>query len=224
MKLILKEVNEDELPREKLIKYGVETLSNSELLALILHTGTKSENVFNMSSRIIREIGIENFPRLSYQQLTKISGINKSKASTLLASFELFSRTQQLSKDDVIKSANDVYIILKDEVKKWKQEKLILFSLNTKNKIIRKVITSVGTVNSNLVHPRDIFREAIEDNATSIIICHNHPSGNVEPSDADINITNELIKSSKLIGIDLLDHIIIGDGYYSIREKQILEF
>ena len=225
MKLILKELSQEELPREKLIEKGVESLSDSELLALLLHTGTKEENVFMMSSRIIREIGIENFPQLSYQKMVNIKGISKAKATTLIAAFEFHSRCNQKNKSKhSIKSAKDIFNILSDEARKWKQEKFILFTLDTKNRVIRKVILFTGTVNSNLIHPRDIFREAIEDNATSIIIAHNHPSGNTEPSKEDINVTKELLKSSKYIGIELLDHIIIGDDYFSMREENSVEF
>ena len=225
MKLILREVSKNELPREKLIEHGVETLSDSELLALLLNTGTREENVFMLSSRIIREIGIENFPKTSFEKLVKINGINKAKASTLVAAFELLSRaTKKQSKNHPIKCAEDIYKILKDEALKWKQEKLVVFTLNTKNVIIKKRITSIGTVNSNLIHPRDIFREAIEDNATSIIISHNHPSGNVEPSEEDIHVTKELVKSSKILGIGLLDHIIMGNGYCSMRDEKIVDF
>ncbi len=225
MKLILKELSKEELPREKLIENGVESLSDSELLALLLHTGTKEENVFRMSSRIIRDVGIENFPRLSYQKMIQIKGISKAKATTIIAAFEFYSRsTKQIKNKNSIKSAKDIFNMLSDDAKKWKQEKFVLFTLDTKNRIIRKVILFTGTVNSNLIHPRDIFREAIEDNATSIIISHNHPSGNTEPSSEDISVTKELVKSSKYIGIELLDHIIIGDDYYSMREENLIEF
>ncbi len=224
MKTMLKEVLKSELPREKLIQFGPEILSDSELFAVMLGTGTKDENVFSMSSRILEEIKIHNLPRKNYSNLIKINGINKAKACLLIASFELSKRALlDESEKKKISCAKDVFEMIKHDFMRWREERCIVLVLNRRNEVISEKTISIGTLDSNVIHPREIFRIVIEENGASLILVHNHPSGNPEPSDEDIKITKQVKAASKMMGIDFLDHVIIGNKYFSMREENIIQ-
>lgn len=218
---------ENERPKEKLLRYGAEALSNPELLAIILRTGTKGENVLILSQRIISEFnGLNGILNASIKEMTEIKGVKESKASQLIAIGELFRRFntyKSLNEFKKVKSPEDVANMLYGEMGTFNQEVLKLLILNTKNEIIKIVDVFKGSLNSSLVHPREIFNEAIRNNAASIIICHNHPSGDPTPSGEDIKVTTRLKECSDIIGISLIDHIIIGrNNYISLKEKGIL--
>ncbi|MFV3011810.1 RadC family protein [Clostridium botulinum] len=219
----IKDLPKNERPQERLIRYGAEVLSNSELLAVILRTGTKNQNIMMLASSLIKETGgLDQLFNQSIEELTKIKGIGVTKAVQILALSELSKRfkTYKSGNEYKISTPLDVSNLVMEDMKYLKQEKLKILILNTKNIVtyIRNVF--IGTLNSSIVHPREIFCEAIKKNGASIIICHNHPSGDPTPSKEDINITLRLKECGKLIGIDLLDHIIIGENkYVSMKEK-----
>ncbi|NFM77414.1 JAB domain-containing protein [Clostridium botulinum] len=219
----IKDLPKNERPQERLIRYGAEVLSNSELLAVILRTGTKNQNIMMLASSLIKETGgLDQLFNQSIEELTKIKGIGVTKAVQILALSELSKRfkTYKSGNEYKISTSLDVSNLVMEDMKYLKQEKLKILILNTKNIVtyIRDVF--IGTLNSSIVHPREIFCEAIKKNGASIIICHNHPSGDPTPSKEDINITLRLKECGKLIGIDLLDHIIIGENkYVSMKEK-----
>ncbi|ABS35087.1 DNA repair protein RadC [Clostridium botulinum] len=219
----IKDLPKNERPQERLIRYGAEVLSNSELLAVILRTGTKNQNIMMLASSLIKETGgLDQLFNQSIEELTKIKGIGVTKAVQILALSELSKRfkTYKSGNEYKISTPLDVSNLVMEDMKYLKQEKLKILILNTKNIVtyIRDVF--IGTLNSSIVHPREIFCEAIKKNGASIIICHNHPSGDPTPSKEDINITLRLKECGKLIGIDLLDHIIIGENkYVSMKEK-----
>ncbi|WP_070109417.1 RadC family protein [Clostridium acetireducens] len=217
---------ENERPRERLLKYGPEVLSNSELLAIILRTGTKKENIISLSGRILKKAGgINGLFNLTAEEFMKIDGIGRSKACQLLAVAEMSKRFHSYKSGNEYKicSPKDAANYVMQEMRHLKQEILRVIMLNTKNVIIKVKDVSLGSINSSIVHPREVFCEAIKNNSVSIIICHNHPSGNPKPSGEDINVTNRLIECGKIIGIQLIDHIIIGDGIYiSLKEKGIV--
>ncbi|HID0816505.1 DNA repair protein RadC [Clostridium botulinum] len=219
----IKDLPKNERPQERLIRYGAEVLSNSELLAVILRTGTKNQNIMMLASSLIKETGgLDQLFNQSIEELTKIKGIGVTKAVQILALSELSKRfkTYKSGNEYKISTPLDVSNLVMEDMKYLKQEKLKILILNTKNIVtyIRDVF--IGTLNSSIVHPREIFCEAIKKNGASIIICHNHPSGDPTPSKEDINITLRLKECDKLIGIDLLDHIIIGENkYVSMKEK-----
>lgn len=218
---------ENERPKEKLLRYGAESLSNPELLAIILRTGTKGENVLSLSQRIISEFnGLNGILNASIKEMTEIKGVKESKASQMIAIAELFKRFNTYKSFNEFKrvtSPNDVASMLYGEMGTFNQEVLKLIILNTKNEIIKIKDVFKGSLNSSLIHPREVFNEAIRNSAASIIICHNHPSGDPTPSDEDIKVTIRLKECGEIIGIKLIDHIVIGRNIYvSLKEKGIL--
>lgn len=217
---------QNERPQERLLRYGADSLSNSELLAIILRTGTKNENVINLSQKIITAFnGINGLLEASQEDLMKISGIKEAKASQILSMAEMAKRFQTYRSGDSYKinSPGDAADLIMVELREFKQEILKVLLLNTKNVVIGIYNASMGSLNSSIVHPREIYKEAIRKSAASIIMVHNHPSGDPSPSSEDLSATGRIKEVGKIIGIELLDHIIIGDGkYISLREKNLL--
>lgn len=224
--LTIKDIPVDDRPRERLIKYGPEVLSNAELLAILLRTGTKSENAISIANRVMgRGEGIKFLASCTVQELSSIKGIGSAKASQIMAAVELGKRIRGYRSNKKIKigSPGDAADIIMDDMRYLKKEHLRVLFLDTKNQVIEAKDLSIGSLNASVVHPREIYSEAIRKSSSSIIICHNHPSGDPTPSQEDINITKRLNEVGKLVGIDLLDHLIIGDGcYISLKEKGII--
>ena len=217
----------NERPMEKLLQFGVDTLSNEELLAILLRTGTKGENVIDLSTRLILNLGgLDKILDASYEEIKKIKGIKNVKACQIIALSELFRRFKTLrAKNDLFKITrpSDIAELLMNEMNVLNQETLKLILLDTKNNIIRTRDVFTGTLNSSLIHPREIFREAVKFGSANIIISHNHPSGNPEPSKEDINVSIRIKECGEIMGINLLDHIIIGrNNYTSLKEKGII--
>ena len=221
------DIPEEERPIEKLLINGAETLTNAELLAVILRTGTRGENIISLSTRIISEFnGLDGLLEAGIDEITSIKGIKNIKASQIIAIGELVRRINMLNLIRVgksITSPTDIANLVMKEMVSLKQEVLKLIMLDTKNNIIGIKDVFKGSLNTSIVHPREIFKEALKKSSSSIIICHNHPSGDSTPSKEDINITIRLKESGKIIGIDLLDHLIIGkNNYVSLKEKGII--
>ena len=205
---------------------GPQNLTDAELLAILLRIGTKGKSVLGIAQEIInKEVNLSVLASRSLDSLTKIPGIGKDKAATLLAAFEISRRIQSQSKlfsDKKISSPKDVAEIfiplLRDELK----EKFIVVCLNSANRIIKQETISIGNLNSSVVHPREIFKVAIDSLAASIILIHNHPSSNPDPSNEDISITKKITESGKIMDIPVFDHIIIaGSTYTSFVEKRL---
>lgn len=217
---------ESERPREKLLKFGAEALSNAELLAIILRTGSASENILGLSNRILKETGgLNGLLATSSEDFLNLKGIGTAKAAQLLAIAEISKRFHSFRSGEKyrITQPKDAADLLMNSMRYLKQEHLKVIMLNTKNIVISVSDVSVGSLNSSIVHPREVFSEAIKRSSASIIISHNHPSGDPNPSGEDINITERIKECGKLLGIELLDHIIIGDGcYISLKEKGIV--
>lgn len=224
--LTLKELPQNERPRERLLRYGSESLSNSELIAIILGTGNKGENILSLSSRIIKERGgLNGLLTSTREDFLKLKGIGNAKASQLMAIVELSKRFRSYRSGEEYKvcSPKDAAQYVMEEMRGLSQEILKVIMLDTKNKVINEKNVSMGSINSSIVHPREVFKEAILKNSASIIIFHNHPSGDPTPSSEDINVTHRIKESGKILGIDVLDHIIIGDGrFISLKEKGVL--
>jgi len=217
--LRVKDMPEDEKPREKLIKNGVTTLSMTELLAVVLGTGTKKEEVFSMSARLLREYGEKG---VAYQKDPKIIekdlDIPGAKACQIVACFELGRRFYQKKPGGLvtIRTASQAFNYLKD-MSNLKKEQFRGLYLNDRNQLIHDEVISIGTVNASLVHPREVFRPALEYSAAAIIIAHNHPSGVLKATKEDVEITDKLIEAGNILGIEVLDHLIIAkDKYNSI--------
>lgn len=219
------DIPKDERPREKLINYGVSTLSDSELLALLLRTGQKGESVLDLSKRLLEAVnGVEGIFNASIITLMNVKGIKEAKACQIVAACELYRRAKRANMRDLkIKSPSDIANLFEDSFIREKQEIVKLISLNTKNVVISIKEVFKGSLNSSIVHPREIFKEALSISAASIILCHNHPSGDPTPSIEDINITKRIKTCGEVIGIELLDHVILGrNKFISLKEKGII--
>jgi len=224
MNVGIKDIPIEERPRERLINLGVENLSNEELLAILLKSGTKNTSVKVLASNILKELdSINDLKDITLENLMSIRGIKKAKACELLASIELGKRiNQKINNINQIKivDSSSIFEYYQNILSDKKQEHFYCVYLNTKNQIIKDKLLFVGTINESLVHPREIFKEAYLLSASSIICIHNHPTGNVEPSKNDIIITKQLKEVGNLLGINVLDHIIIGkDNYYSFMDN-----
>lgn len=219
-KIKLQEMPLSERPYEKLELYGESFLSNSELLAIIIGSGTKDETSITLAQKVLNLNGqVGNNLRLlqdiTITELMKIKGIGKVKAIRLKALGEITKRMEKPIKNEVyIKSSKDVASLLMPEMRFEKKEIVKLIILNVKNKVLKIINISLGSTNYAIIEPKDILTEPIKMEAPKIILVHNHPSGNPKPSLEDVNITNRLYRCSKLLGIELLDHIVIGDGIY----------
>ncbi|MGL4453611.1 MAG: RadC family protein [Sarcina sp.] len=219
------QIPKDERPREKLLNKGVKALTDAELLALLLRTGTKDESALELSDRLLKTVnGVGGIFHTPVETLMKIKGIKEAKASQLIAACELYERAACEKRNSMqIKSARDVVSVLEHNFFKDTQEVVRLLCLNTKNNIISTKEVFKGSLNSSIVHPREIFKEAIHLSAASIILCHNHPSGDPTPSIEDINITKRIKSCGEIIGIELLDHVILGkNNFISLKEKGII--
>ena len=220
-KIKILDMQKEERPRERLIKNGPSGLSDSELLAIILRTGTMQENVINLSHRILSQYNLKQLSQTNLRQLMEINGIKESKAAQIAACFEIARRLESFNEvpKPKISSPEDVYRQLYPRMREKKKEMFIELCLDTKNQIIKEDTISMGSLNANIVHPREVFKTALSESAAHIIVAHNHPSGDPTPSREDIEITKKLVETGKIIGIDLLDHVIIGDGrHFSMKE------
>lgn len=213
----IKDMPSEDKPREKLLKYGPSALTVTELVAVVLATGTKKEEVMSMASRIIRDYGERSLSNQSKADvLAKELDIPLIKALQIVACAELGRRffDRRDSGRTVIRTAKDVYEYLQD-LRSLPKEHLRGLYVNTHHRLIHDEVISIGTINSNLIHPREVFKPAIEYGAVAVILAHNHPSGVVTASAADIEITNRVIEAGKIIGIPLVDHIIIGKNKFA---------
>ena len=223
MRKTIKDFDLSDRPREKLIKEGSDSLSDEELLAIILSTGTKEKNAIELAREILANFSYQELYDIEVNELTKINGIKVAKASKIVASLKfgkrIAKRVNQRSITKIEKS-EDIYNFLKEELADKKNEFFYAILLDTKNVIISKELITKGTLDASLVHPREAFRPAIKKSAKSIIFAHNHPSGNPRPSAEDYNITRRLVDAGNLLDINVLDHIIIGENdYYSFKKE-----
>ena len=218
----IKDLPKVDRPREKLEKYGSERLSNSELLAILLGTGQKGINVVELSRKILTKFSGDGLSKADVKALKNTFGLGTAKACEIVACFELGRRHLQNKLASLILSPKDVWDELKD-IRDNKKEHFVIFFLDTRNQEIKREIISIGSLNANLVHPREVFEPAIRYSAAQIIVAHNHPSGNPDPSEEDLIITKRLIAAGKILGIDIIDHIIVAKNkYISFKEKGLI--
>lgn len=218
----IKDLPKIERPREKLEKYGPEKLSNSELLAILLGTGSQGVNVVELANKILKKFSGGGLAKADFKELKNTFGMGSAKACVIMACFELGGRLLKDKKSVLILSPREVFEELKD-LRNNKKEQFVVFYLDTRNQEIQREVISIGTVNANLVHPREVFESAIKNNAAQIIVAHNHPSGDTEPSAEDLMITKKLVEAGKILGIEVLDHVIIAkDKWVSLKEKRII--
>jgi DNA repair protein RadC len=218
----IKDMPRVERPREKLMRYGPDKLSVEELLAIIIRTGRKGESALEVSAKIMKRFTAEGLAKLTHADLTSQPGIGPVKACELLACFELGRRFINGKKASIYLKPKDIWEDLRD-IRDQKKEHFVVFYLDTRNQEIKREIISIGCLNANLVHPREVFEPAVKNLAASVIVAHNHPSGNLEPSQEDIDLTKRLAGAGKLLGIELLDHVIVSkEGFSSFKEKGLI--
>jgi len=218
----IKDLPKVDRPREKLEKYGPEKLSNSELLAILLRSGQKGINVVELSKRILSKFSADGLAKANVKELKNTFGLGSAKSCEIVACFELGRRLLQNKQSALLLSPKDVWEELKD-IRDNKKEHFVIFFLDTRNQEIKREIISIGSLNANLVHPREVFEPAVRYLAAQIIVAHNHPSGDPSPSEEDLVITQKLVEAGKILGIELMDHVIVAqNSYFSFKEKGLL--
>jgi len=215
-----------ERPRERLFKLGSEALSAPEILALILGRGIKGESVMVTSQKLLSRFGnLKGVANASVEELTQTRGIGPAKAAQIKAALELSKRLESdvgEKPKPVLKSPEDVVAEVRSKLKGKKKEHFLVLCLDTRNRLINCKPVSIGSLDTSIVHPREVFKEAVSSSAASVIFVHNHPSGDPEPSKEDVELTKRLVKAGEIIGIDVLDHIIVCDkSYLSLKAKNL---
>lgn len=216
----IKDLPQHERPREKLIAQGVENLTDKELLAVLLRTGRKGKTVLEIAQDILKKFPKKKILDITFDDLKKVEGIDIGKACTLLAALEFSKRVLETdqNKRPVIETTKDALVQLHD-IRNHKKEHFVALYLNARDELVHKETISIGIVNASLVHPREVFAPAFERNATSLIVAHNHPSGDPEPTPEDFDVTKRLQEAGELLGVDLKKHIIVTkDGYEEVSK------
>lgn len=224
--MAVREMAETDRPRERLEQVGAEALRDAELIAVLFRTGTRKHGAVGLAEELIRRFGdLRRLSRASLQELQQVPGIGRVKAIELKAALELGMRLARHQSPGRLKitGARDVFDLLKYDFKEYETERFKSVLLNTKNEVLRTVNVSSGSISETLAAPGDVFREAVRDAAAAVIICHNHPSGNPEPSQADLKLTAQLVKAGEILGVSLLDHVVFGDmKFVSLKERQLM--
>jgi DNA repair protein RadC len=221
----IKELPPELRPRERLLEAGSSALSDGELLGLLFGIGSREKTAVELAGEVISEAGgLHGLYDVSVHELMKVNGIGEAKACIILAAVELGRRIGQVRNPGrpVISSPADVDRLLRGRIANLDRENFVVVLLNTKNEVIGTPLVSVGTLSAALVHPREVFKPAIRASAASVILAHNHPSGKVEPSREDHEVTRRLSEAAEILGMEVLDHVIVGDGHYSMKEHGIL--
>ncbi|NLL42290.1 MAG: DNA repair protein RadC [Firmicutes bacterium] len=222
----MKDVPKEERPRERLIRHGAERLANRELLAILLRTGTRSESALMLAERLLSRFGsLPELAQTSYEELLAVNGIGPAKAADILAAFELAKRLgeSRMEFEGVVNCPQDAAQLVLTDLSHADKEHFMIIMLNTKHRVIAKKVISIGHLHASLVHPREMFKEAIKRSSAAVILVHNHPSGDLTPSRDDISTTERLRDVGDMLGIEVLDHIIVGNNrYLSFREQGLL--
>ena len=216
----ISDISPENRPRQRLERHGASVLSDAELLAVVLNTGNGKENVIDVSNRLISRYGAGKLAGCSLKELQEVKGIGRVKASQIVAFLEFNKRQGAARQDGLrIRCAEDVFNYVLPKTSCLDRERFMVLHLDTKNRVIKEEVVSIGTLNSSLIHPRELFRSAIRESANALILVHNHPSGDPSPSKEDEKITERLFEAGELLNIKVLDHVIAGaEGYYSFRD------
>lgn len=224
--IMIKNVPKEDRPRERMLRHGPRHLSNQEILAILIGSGTKDESVMSVANFVLMHFdGLKLLRDATIEELISVKGIGTAKGLIILSAIELGKRMNEYKPNDkyVIRSPDDGADFIMEEMRNLQQEHFVVLFLNTKNQIIHRQTIFIGSLNASIVHPREVYREAVKRSAASIIVAHNHPSGDPAPSQEDIQVTRRLVESGKIVGIELLDHLIIGDRkFVSLKEKGYL--
>lgn len=221
---MIKKLPLEENPREKALAYGIESLSNVELLALILRTGHRHESVLDLSQKLLKEIGgFSKLSDVSYAKLVSLKGIKQAKAIEILSIIEIAKRLKRISMQEIsLLSPQDIYERVENQLRFLKQEHFLILCLDNKNRVLKEKTVFIGSLNMSVVTPREVFKEAVLVNSAKIVLVHNHPSGDALPSQEDIDLTMQFIKLGKMMAIEVIDHIIVGwNQYYSIIARRL---
>lgn len=210
----IKDLSYIDRPREKLVKYGPGKLSDPELLAILLGVGIKGTNVIELSKKILKKFPENKLALASIDELKEVKGLGVAKACEIVACFELGKRILAEKKSSILLSPKDVWTRMED-IRGSKKEHFVVFYLDSKNQEVCREVVSVGTLNESLVHPREVFESAIKNNAASVMVAHNHPSGDPAPSYEDIEITKRLIHAGRILDIKVIDHVIVSEGGFT---------
>lgn len=225
-RLTIKEMPEELRPRERLCKAGAEVLSDAELLAIILRTGHRSATAIDLATQVLSYFeGLKGLVITGTEELSRVKGVGPAKAAQIKAALEVGRRLAVTAGPDrpVIRTPGDVSALMMEKMRHYDREHFKALNLNTKNQVIAEDTVSIGSLNASLVHPRELFKNAVKRSAAALILVHNHPSGDPSPSREDIDVTRRLVEAGKLLGIEVLDHVVIGDlRYVSLKEKGIL--
>jgi DNA repair protein RadC len=216
-----------ERPRERLQRHGAEALATAELLALLMGSGTKGDSVMVLAQRLLTQFGnLQNISSASISELCSVSGIGPAKAAQIKAAFEIGRRLDDPDyncKGDPVQSPQEACTSMQEKLRGKQKEHFYILCLDTRNRVKTKIQVSQGNLDSSIVHPREVFKDAISSLASSVIFVHNHPSGDLEPSSEDINLTKRLVEAGELLGIPVLDHIIVGDGgFMSMKSRNLI--
>lgn len=218
----MKELPKYERPRERLLELGPQNLSSAELIAILLSSGTKKHNVLSVSKAILKKYPSEKLSEIGLNELKKIDGLGEVKAGKIIAAVELGRRSYSNGTRKQIKSLTDILVYVHD-IRNERREHLVAIYLNARNEVISKQTIAVGTLNQNIIEPRDVFAEALKTPCASIVLVHNHPSGESEPSDQDIVFTKKLSEVGKMLGIEILDHIIVSEtSECSLKRRELM--
>lgn len=218
----IKSVHKALQPRERLLKYGPEKLSDAELFAILLRTGTEGVDVLELSKKILKEFKGTRLAQATFSELEKVHGLGPAKACEIVACFELGRRLLKDKKATLILSPRQVWEDLKD-IRESKKEHFVVFFLDTQNQVVKREVVSVGTLNASLIHPREVFEPAVKHLASHVVVAHNHPSGSLEPSEEDLQVTRRLTEAGFLLGIEVLDHVIVtAKSYSSLKQQNLL--
>jgi len=226
-KIKIRDLPEEERPRERLAKYGPEALSNAELLAIILRTGIKGDTAIDLANKLLNHFNgnLKAIVSADMNELSKIKGLGFAKSAQIKAAFELSKRINYTQENIRISSPKDAAEFLMPKLRYLEKEHFVILCLGVRNRVIdnTELKISVGSLDVNIVDPREVFKVALAKNASSIILAHNHPSGDPSPSDNDIEVTRRVEEAGRMIGIEVYDHVIIGDGkYVSLKEKGLM--
>ena len=222
----IREIPADERPRERLLKYGADTLSTAELLAILLRTGTEKYSAVGLANHLLSTFGsLRGVANATIEEMSAIHGLGPAKAAQIKAAIEFGRRLVAASPEERprIRSPRDVYNLLGPTLRDQNREHFVALLLDTKGGVLRTRTVSVGDLSSSLVHPREVFTEAVRHSAASLIVAHNHPSGDPSPSPEDVQVTRRLCEAGELLGIELLDHVVLGDSrWVSLKEKGLM--
>lgn len=220
----IKEVPAVDRPREKMLAYGASKLSTSELIAVLLRTGRAGYNAVEVGRTILQRFGVHGLAGATVAELSATSGVGPVKALEILAALELGRRVLLQKKSELLLSPEEVWKELKD-IRVLKKEHCVVFYLDAVHQVIKRELISVGILNAGLIHPREVFEPAIRHLAAEVIIAHNHPSGDLKPSDSDVEVTGRLAAAGDLLGIKLTDHVIVTEqSFFSLKEAQLIKY